>query len=207
MKHKSIVSAFVGGAFFAVPYAILALPILPSFVIGASAFGATEFILGDTKENEDLKESNATLYKKLEKAKKQNKKMEGMIPRLEDKETKDHLKSICNTVTKIIDTVYKNPKKEKKIRNFFDYYLPVLLSIVGRYDEIENQGLVTKEGKEFMTSAEKMIAEADGAFQSILSNLYQNDMIDMSAEMKVFNAMLATDGVLGEEIKVKEEKK
>ncbi|MBR1817973.1 MAG: 5-bromo-4-chloroindolyl phosphate hydrolysis family protein, partial [Bacilli bacterium] len=144
--------------------------------------------------------------KKLEKAKKQNKQIEAVIPKIEDSKTKEHVRSITVTITKIIDTVFKNPKKIKKIRNFFDYYLPVLLNIILRYDEIENQKLTTKEGKEFMASAEKMIAEADEAFKSLLSNMYQSDMIDIGAEMKVFNSMLASDGVLGSEIQVKEDK-
>ena len=202
MKHKEIASALVGGAFFALPYAILSLPLLPSLVLGAAAFGASTLVIPDEKEEQKIRES---VGKKLEKAKKQNKQIETVIPKIEDSKTKEHLKSITETIIKIIDTVFKNPKKIKKIRNFFDY-LPVLLNIVLRYDEIENQKLTTKEGKEFMASAEKMIAEADDAFKSLLSNMYQSDMIDIGAEMKVFNSMLASDGVLGSEILVKEDK-
>ena len=203
MKHKEIASALVGGAFFALPYAILSLPLLPSLVLGAAAFGASTLVIPDEKEEQKIRES---VGKKIEKARKQNKQMEAVIPKIEDSKTKEHLKSITETITKIIDTVFKNPKKIKKIRNFFDYYLPVLLNIIMRYDEIENQKLTTKEGKEFMASAEKMIAEADDAFKSLLSNMYQSDMIDIGAEMKVFNSMLASDGVLGSEILVKEDK-
>ena len=203
MKYKEIASALVGGAFFAVPYAVLALPLVPSLVIGAAAFGASTLVIPDVKEEQKIRES---VGKKLEKAKKQNKQIEAVIPKIEDSKTKEHVHSITATITKIIDTVFKNPKKIKKIRNFFDYYLPVLLNIILRYDEIENQKLTTKEGKEFMASAEKMIAEADEAFKSLLSNMYQSDMIDIGAEMKVFNSMLASDGVLGSEIQVKEDK-
>ena len=203
MKYKEIASALVGGAFFAVPYAVLALPLVPSLVIGAAAFGASTLVIPDVKEEQKIRES---VGKKLEKAKKQNKQIEAVIPKIEDSKTKEHVRSITGTITKIIDTVFKNPKKIKKIRNFFDYYLPVLLNIILRYDEIENQKLTTKEGKEFMASAEKMIAEADESFKSLLSNMYQSDMIDIGAEMKVFNSMLASDGVLGSEIQVKEDK-
>ncbi len=202
MKHKEIASALVGGAFFAFPYALLSLPLIPSLVIGLSAFGASTLVIPDEKEEAKIKES---ISKKLEKARKQSKKIESVIPKIEDKETKEHIQSITLTISKIIDTVTKTPKKFKKIRNFFDYYLPVLESIIARYDEIENQNLSTKEGKEFMASAEKMISEADDAFKSLLSNLYQSDMIDIGAEMKVFNAMLAQDGVLQSGIEVKEE--
>lgn len=203
MKHKEIASALVGTAFFAIPFAVLSLPLVPSLVIGAAAFGASTLTLPDEKEEQKIKES---ISKKLDVARKQSKQIEKIIPNIEEDRTKEHLKSIVKTITKIIDSITKSPKKYKKIRNFFDYYLPVLLNIITRYDEIENQKLTTKEGKEFMSSADKMIEEADEAFKSLLSNLYQSDMIDIGAEMKVFNSMLAQDGVLGTEIKVKEEK-
>ena len=49
MKHKDTISAFIGSAFFAVPYLALSLPILPSVLIGASAFVAGELILTKNK--------------------------------------------------------------------------------------------------------------------------------------------------------------
>ena len=47
MKNKEIISAFIGGVFFAVPYLALSAPILPSLLIGAAAYGAGELVLGD----------------------------------------------------------------------------------------------------------------------------------------------------------------
>ena len=44
MKNSEVISAVVGGAFFAVPYLALSVPILPSLAIGATAFVAGEFI-------------------------------------------------------------------------------------------------------------------------------------------------------------------
>ena len=51
MKYKDVTSAIVGTTFFAIPYLLLSTTILPSLVIGAAAFGATELVLtGPTKE-------------------------------------------------------------------------------------------------------------------------------------------------------------
>ena len=44
MKNSEIASALVGGAFFAVPYLALSIPIVPSLVIGACAFAAGELV-------------------------------------------------------------------------------------------------------------------------------------------------------------------
>ena len=78
MKNKEVVSAVLGGTFFAIPYLALSTPILPSLLIGAAAFGAGELVFGDYKLT--LKETNRSLYQMLETAKKQNKHIVDMIP-------------------------------------------------------------------------------------------------------------------------------
>ena len=143
MKNKEIVSATIGGVFFAVPYLVLSAPLLPSLAIGAAAFGAGELVFGDYKLT--LKETNRSLYQVLEDAKKKNKHIVDMIPMIEDQEIQKELNEINDSVTKIIDTVAKNPKKVDQTDNFFDYYLPITVKIVDRYDEIENQKLTLSQ--------------------------------------------------------------
>lgn len=63
-----------------------------------------------------------------------------------------------------------------------------------RYDDIENQELDTKDTLEFMRKTEDMVAKIDKSFKVQLSNLYQSDIIDTDAEIKVFERMLNADG-------------
>ena len=72
--------------------------------------------------------------------------------------------------------------------------MPVTIKILQRYDEIENQKLNTEDSKKFMESTQKMVKKINEAFKKQLSNLYQSDMIDTDAEMKVFDTMLKSDG-------------
>ena len=76
--------------------------------------------------------------------------------------------------------------------------MPVTIKILERYDEIENQKLATKESKKFMASVEDMIEKIKTAFEEQLSNIYQTEMIDTNAELKVFESMLKSDGFLDE---------
>ena len=192
MKNKEIASGIIGSAFFAVPYLALTAPFIPSLVIGASAFLATELVLSKTKG--EIIINNRNLSEVLEKAKKENKHIASMIPFMNNSTIKEELKEIHDSITKIINTVSKKPEKIEHINNFFDYYLPVTVKIVNRIDEIENQNLNSKESKKFLESSEKMITEINKAFKKILSKLYQSDIVDSDAEMKVFNAMLRSDG-------------
>lgn len=204
MKNKEIISAAIGGAFFAVPYLALAVPIAPSLLIGVAAFGAGELVLGSNKLT--LKDTNPSLYAILEKARKQNKHILDMIPMIENEEIRKELNEINESVSKIIDTISKNPNKLKKVNNFFDYYLPVTIKIVDRYDEIENQKLSSTESKKFFESTDKMIKEINKAYKKILADLYKKDIVDMNAEMKVFDSLLKADGFDDTEIQVKEGK-
>ena len=192
MKNSEVVSAVIGGSFFAIPYLALNIPILPSLAIGTLAFTAGELVF---RKGKTLKESNLTLYETLENAKKQNKHILEMIPKIENIELRKSLNEINTTVTKIINTIEKNPEKEKKLKNFFDYYLPVTVKLVDRYDEIENQRINSKEEKSFNLTTEKTIKEINDVFKQFLNILYQSDMNDTDVEIKLLNSMLKADGI------------
>lgn len=197
VKYKEAVSAVVGSAFFAVPYLALSLPLLPSALIGTGAFIAGELLLSSDEEKQMLTES---VKKTLDKAKNESKDIYNMRNKIEDEDLKKYIINISTSANKIISTIEKEPKKIRKIANFFDYYLPVTLSIIKRYDEIENQNLSSQDMKEFISSTKLMLKSADEAFNKILERLYQNDMINIDADMKVFNSMLKADGYDDEEI-------
>ena len=203
MKNKEIISAVVGSAFFAVPYIGLSVAALPALAIGCAAFGASELVLSGIKPRQILKNTDRPLYLKISNAKKESKAILSIIPKIESEETKKNLSEIYDTVNKIINTVEQNPSKAKKVDNFFDYYLPVLIKIVNKYDEVENQKLVSSEGKEFMKKADKMINDTNKAFEMILASLYQKDIIDADADMKVYDLMLKADGITGDNLMMK----
>lgn len=117
-----------------------------------------------------------------------------MINKIEDSELRQNIRDVSDTITKIIDTIEKEPKKSNKMNNFFEYYLPVTLNILTRYDEIENQKLSSEESKKFMSQTKNMMEKINNAFKNQLSNLYQSDIVDTDAEMKVFDSMLKADG-------------
>ena len=200
MKNKDITSAIVGSLFFAVPYLGIGVALVPSLVIGGVAFGAGELVLSGIKPKMTLKNTNISLYKKIEKAKLQNKEIKNFIPKVESEYTKSNLKDINDSIDKILKVLENDSKKEKRLNNFFDYYLPVLIKIINKYDEIENQRLISSEGKNFLKKADKMIEEISKAFKMILSSLYQKDIMDIEADLKVYDMMLKADGMVEADI-------
>ena len=195
MKKNYIYSAILGGAFFAVPYVALGIELLPSLAISAAAYGAGTLIFKD-RNKLDLSIDKKNLYDILKEAKEETLQISNISKQIEDKEVVENIEQICDISNKIIDTLSKNPNKLGQARNFLNYYLPVTIKILTRYDEIENQRLNTTESKEFMESVKKMTEKIKNAFNEQLNNMYQTEMIDTDAEIKVFESMLKSDGFL-----------
>ena len=195
MKKNYIYSAILGGAFFAVPYVALGIELLPSLAISAAAYGAGTLIFKD-RNKLDLSIDKKNLYDILKEAKEETLQISNISKKIEDKEVVENIEQICDISNKIIDTLSKNPNKLGQARNFLNYYLPVTIKILTRYDEIENQRLNTTESKEFMESVKKMTEKIKNAFNEQLNNMYQTEMIDTDAEIKVFESMLKSDGFL-----------
>lgn len=191
--NGTIISAVIGGAFFAIPYLALSVPVLPAIGMAAIGFGASNLIFSGNKNN-NIIDKKKNLYDLLNEAKKQNESIYEMRNKIDDTELTKNIVEIHETANKIIDTISKNPDKLDKADNFFSYYLPVTLKILKRYDDIENQELDSKESKKVMKSTKDIIEKINKSFKVQLSNLYQSDIIDTDAEIKVFETMLNSDG-------------
>lgn len=178
----------------------MAVGILPSLAIGVGAFCAGELVFHVAKKETAIKKS---LYEIITEAKTKNFQISKIIPKIEDPELISIIKEINSTVEKIINTIEKKPEKYKKCERFFSYYLPVTIDILNRYDEIENQKLTTKDSTKFMEDTKKMAERINKAFKKQLSSLYQSDMIDTDAEMKVFDSMLKADGYNDDDFNIK----
>ena len=199
MKRVYIYSAIIGGVFFAVPYLALGIELLPSVAIGVAAYGAGTLIFkGKDKNKLDISIDKQNLYDILKEAKDMTAQINQISKQLEDKKLVENINEICNTSNKIIDTLSKKPEKLGQANNFLKYYLPVTIKILNRYDEIENQKLNTTESTDFMKSVQDMTEKIKEAFHKQLNNMYQSEMIDTDAEIKVFENLLKSDGFIDE---------
>lgn len=190
--NKNIISSVVGAGFFAVGYLGLAVPIAPALALGVASFVASELIVNGKEKQEERKE--LTFKEKIIEARKMNKHLKEMIGEIESDETKNNLEEIYASSNKIINCIEKNELKNKTVNKYLDYYLPVCVKIVDRYDEIENQSLTSSDSKKFMMDGNKIIKDTNRAFKKILDSLYQSDIVNTEAEMKVFNSILKADG-------------
>lgn len=190
--NKNIISGVVGAGFFGAAYLALALPIAPALAVGGAAFIASELVINGNKK---IQEKVVLSFKEeIIIARREIKYLNEMVDKIDDETVSKDLEEISKTSDKIINRIEENELQNKTARKFMDYYLPVCVKIVGRYDEIENQSLTSKDSKEFMQNTSKLLKATNKAFKKILNSLYQSDIVDADAEMKVLNTMLTADG-------------
>lgn len=193
-SNKPIFSALIGGTFFAIPYLALNISLLTSLGIAVIAYGAGSLLLSDSSNKKDKSNSNESFYDILNLAKKQNAKIYEVMKKIEDKELVKNIDEIHDTADKIIDEVSKNPSKLNKSQNFFNYYLPTTLKILITYDNIENQQIENDEISKIMENTKKMIIKINASLEIQLASLFQAEIIDTDAEIKVLDTMLKSDG-------------
>ncbi len=205
MKNKEIYSGIIGGSFFALTYLALGLPLLPAIVIGATSFIGGELLMSKTNTITFDKVNDENIEEVLKDARVKNKFIFSKIDKIDDKDIKKYLSEINKTTGKIIDAVSKNKEKAKRSEKFFTYYLPITVGIINKYDEIENQGLSSKDVKEFYLKAKESLKEINNSFKKLLNNIYESDIENVETDMKVLNNILKSDGFNDIEL-IKEDK-
>lgn len=206
MKKKYIYSGIIGSAFFGVSYLALSLGIVPSLITSVVSFGASSLIFKDDYSLDELGYKNQEEYRKLlENSKKDLLSLKSLRQNITDEKVLNNVSDIIKITDKIIKLLYKKPDKISSATKFLNYYLPITIKILERYEEINNQQLTSKSSMEFSDRIRNLIVNIEIAFENQLNNLYNDDLIDINAEMRVFETMLETDGLLNNDtIKVKD---
>ncbi len=102
------------------------------------------------------------------------------------------LETLCGDIFR---AVYEKPAKAAQIRKFMDYYLPTTLKMVKAYRTLGENNVYGAEAD----AARKRIDDALGIVlkgcQKLLTNLYRDDMLDITTDIDVLEQMLKRDGL------------
>lgn len=101
------------------------------------------------------------------------------------------------TTGKIIDAVVEKPAKLPQIRKFMNYYLPTTLKLLNAYDRMDAAGVSGTNIDGTKGKIEDMLDTVCAAFTRQLDDLYGQEAMDVSAEIKVMEQMLAQEGLGG----------
>lgn len=97
--------------------------------------------------------------------------------------------------TKVFTYVKDHPKKVSQLRNFMEYYLPTTLKLVNAYREFDQQDVEGENITAAKQNIENMLDTINDAFENLLDNLYEDDFIDINADISTMETLLRQDGL------------
>ncbi len=133
---------------------------------------------------EDLSQTDATL-----------KHIRDLNDAIANREISDKIDHIEVLTAKIFRLLEDRPEKAGELRSFMNYYLPQTLKILENYAKLEAQGIEGDNIAEAKQKIEGMMDKLVDGYETQLDKLFADDVLDISADLKVMETMLAKDGL------------
>ena len=112
-----------------------------------------------------------------------------------NQELSDKIDRIEELTAKIFKLLDERPEKAGELRSFMNYYLPQTLKILESYSKLEAQGIEGENIAEAKGKIEAMMDKLVDGYEAQLDKLFANDVLDISADLKVMESMLEKDGL------------
>ena len=97
----------------------------------------------------------------------------------------------------ILAAVAKNPAKGREIRKFAGYYLPTSIKILTTYADLAASGAAGENALGVMRDVQKNADTIATAFEAQLDALFSGEVLDVSSDITVLDAMAKGDGLAG----------
>lgn len=96
---------------------------------------------------------------------------------------------------KLYDDVRKDPGDFKPARRFLDYYRPTTETLLTRYVELQNSTVDAQNIESAKQRIENMLDSIITAYGKELNSLYENDLVDITADIQVMEKKMAAEGL------------
>ena len=172
---------------------------LAAFIVGKAIFPDKVYQTPgvpkeETKPKKEEDPKVAALRKEKDRAISELRRLNDAIPDEKISAQIDHLEEVTG---KIIDHVIANPAKQPQISRFLDYFLPTTIKLLNAYDRMDSTGASGANIDGTKGKIEDMLETICAAFTRQLDDLYGQEAMDVSAEIKVMEQMLAQEGLGG----------
>ena len=124
-----------------------------------------------------------------------------------DEEVSRKIDRIEDLTRKIFAILDQRPEKEAQLYNFMNYYLPTTLKALESYARLEAQGIETPAVKETKHKINHALDELADGYEKQLDKLFEDDVVDITADIDVMRKMLERDGLREDEILAATQKK
>ena len=149
----------------------------------------------ETKKDSDVKKTETTKTSTMSEDDQKLKifvdkinKLNGEIP---NEEITNGLYKTTDLLTQIIK--FDDDKVDGKVSKLYDYYLPILVSILEKYKKLQN-GAQNDEFIKCQTQLNKTIILINEALKTIIDNVNEKEIDDINADMTTLQSLLSKDG-------------
>ncbi len=117
------------------------------------------------------------------------------LTRITDPELKTYVSRTERALTRMIDTAVKKPTKAAYVKKFVNYYLPTIVKLLDAYDCLCEAGQADAMSATLQSIENSMSKVAD-ASEKQLTNMFEDEQMDISINIEVLETMLKSDGLL-----------
>lgn len=100
-------------------------------------------------------------------------------------EIKKDVRDMIAILDKIYIELFNHSEKLQLFRMYGDFYLPTISKIINRYNNFKKKSIETEEIQKLYENIEKSIKKLNIHFQSKYNSFFENEMIDLDADIKV----------------------
>lgn len=117
-----------------------------------------------------------------------------------DEEVSAKIDRIEDLTRKIFAILDQRPEKEAQLYNFMNYYLPTTLKALESYARLEAQGVETAAIRVAKQKINRALDELADGYEKQLDKLFEDDVVDITADIDVMRKMLQKDGLQEDEL-------
>ena len=117
--------------------------------------------------------------------------------RVKNQQVQSSAQRICATLDQILRELKNQPADISKARSFLNHSLPMLSGILHKYVRLEQSGA---PGGDVTEQTLRCLRDLETAAQKQYQNLFENDIVDITAEMEVLTQLCRKNGLLPEKL-------
>lgn len=161
-------------------------------------------ILKEQEEQEKQRIENDPVQKELSKLLGEGERYVKEICRLNDEiigeDISKQLDDLEEIVASIFETIKRKPEKMPELRKLMQYYLPMTVKVVTSYRDFENERVPSIQLEESKQEIKETLEKVKVAFVTLREKLFQEDVLDVSTDLDVLEAMMSQEGLIRDEL-------
>lgn len=112
----------------------------------------------------------------------------------------NQLDKIEEILSSIFEIVKRKPQKRLELRKLMQYYLPMTVKVVTSYRDFENERVASEQLEESKREIRETLEKVITAFVMLREKLFREDVIDVSSDLDVLEAMMSQEGLIQDDI-------